>query len=116
MKYFRGYAQGTGSNAMKVSFRTFAERIATTVGTPWAFLVAFAIILGWGASGPLFNFSSHWQLVVNSFTTIITFLMVFIIQNTQERDFTSLQLKLDALLSRSGAPHGLLGLQEFSDE
>jgi low affinity Fe/Cu permease len=101
---------------MKAVFRNFAERVAIAVGTPWAFIAAIAVIVSWAVSGPFFGFSEHWQLVVNSFTTIVTFLMVFIIQNTQERDFKSMQLKLDALLRASGAPRGLVGLQDFSDE
>ncbi|HVS59946.1 MAG TPA: low affinity iron permease family protein [Gemmatimonadaceae bacterium] len=101
---------------MKALFRRFAERVALIVGTPWAFIVALTIIGVWGVSGPLFSFSTHWQLVVNSFTTIGTFLMVFIIQNTQNRDFKAIQIKLDALLHASPAtPPGLVNLHNLSD-
>ncbi len=70
-----------------------------TTGSPWAFLLAVLVILAWGVSGPLFNFSDTWQLVINTSTTIITFLMVFLIQTTQNRDAVTIQLKLDELLS-----------------
>ena len=101
---------------MKSVFRKFSERVAVAVGTPWAFIAAIAVVAVWGATGPAFGFSTHWQLAVNSFTTIVTFLMVFVIQNTQERDFKSLQIKLEALLKSVDAPDGLLVVQEFSDE
>jgi low affinity Fe/Cu permease len=101
---------------MTAAFRKFAERVALAVGTPWAFIAALALIVAWAACGPFFSFSEPWQLAINSFTTIVTFLMVFIIQNTQERDFRSLQLKFDALLQASEAPDGLVGLQKLSEE
>jgi low affinity Fe/Cu permease len=98
-------------------FRRFAEKIAVIAGTPWAFIVGVLVLSGWGASGPLFGFSEHWQLMVNSFTTIVTFLMVFIIQNTQNRDFQALQLKLDELLRITpGAHRGIINLQELTDD
>ena len=103
--------------SMKHLFAKFAERISLAVGTPWAFMGALAIILTWGASGPLFGFSEQWQLVINSFTTIVTVLMVFVIQNTQNRDFQSLQLKLDALLLTSGGPaSALASLHNLTDD
>lgn len=101
---------------MKALFRKFAERVAVIVGTPWAFIAALTIIGVWGISGPIFNYSTHWQLIVNSFTTIVTFLVVFIIQNTQNRDFKAIQIKLDALLHASPAtPPGLVNLHNLSD-
>ena len=97
-------------------FRKFAEFVAYLVGTPGAFIGAVLIIAGWGLSGPVFGFSEQWQLVINSFTTIVTFLMVFVIQNTQNRDFKALQIKLDALLLGSGeAQRGVVNLHNFSD-
>jgi low affinity Fe/Cu permease len=97
-------------------FRRFAELVAYTAGTPWAFIGALAILLIWGASGPVFGFSESWQLIINSFTTIVTFLMVFIIQNTQNRDFKSMQIKLDALLAANeDVPHGLMNLHNLED-
>jgi low affinity Fe/Cu permease len=98
-------------------FRKFAEMVAYAAGTPWAFAGAIAILVGWGASGPMFGFSEHWQLIINSFTTIVTFLMVFIIQNTQNRDFKSMQIKLDALLAADrNVPNGLINLHNLSDK
>jgi low affinity Fe/Cu permease len=79
-------------------FTRAASTTATTMGSPWAFLVAVALILMWGLSGPIFNFSSDWQLAVNTGTTIGTFLMVFLIQNAQNRDARAMHLKLDELL------------------
>jgi low affinity Fe/Cu permease len=102
---------------MNKVFRRFAERISITAGTPWAFVAAVAVLIGWAVSGPFFGFSEHWQLVINSFTTIVTFLMVFIIQNTQNRDFKALHLKLDELIrATEGAHRGLIMVQDLSDE
>ena len=102
---------------MTALFRRFAELVAFAAGTPWAFIGALAILLTWGASGPVFGFSESWQLIINSFTTIVTFLMVFIIQNTQNRDFKSLQIKLDALLAANEkVPHGLMNLHNLDDK
>jgi low affinity Fe/Cu permease len=101
---------------MTALFRKFAEMVAYAAGTPWAFTGALAILLIWGASGPVFGFSEHWQLIINSFTTIVTFLMVFIIQNTQNRDFKSMQIKLDALLAANKeVPNGLMNLHNLED-
>jgi len=80
---------------------------AAAVGTHWAFIAAIGIIAVWRATGPLLGFSQQWQLIINSFTTIVTFLMVFLIQNTQKRDFRILQLKLTELL---------LNVERFSDD
>jgi low affinity Fe/Cu permease len=82
-------------------FTRASSAIATWMGHPWAFLIAVAFILAWLVSGPLFNFSPDWQLIVNTGTTVITFLMVFIIQNTQNRDSRAIHLKLDELLRAS---------------
>jgi low affinity Fe/Cu permease len=79
-------------------FTRLASATATAMGSPWAFLIAFALILAWALSGPIFNFSSDWQLVVNTGTTVGTFLMVFLIQNAQNRDARAMHLKLDELL------------------
>lgn len=100
---------------MQKQFRRFAEKTSSAVGTPWAFMAAIGIIATWGATGPLFGFSQQWQLIINSFTTIVTFLMVFIIQNTQNRDFRILQLKLTELL-RVSEDSLLLNVERFSDD
>lgn len=98
-------------------FRKFAERTAHVVGSPWTFLVALAVVLTWGVSGPLFSYSDTWQLLINTSTTIITFLMVFIIQNTQNRDSHVVNLKLDELLrAQKGARKEIIGLDHMSDE
>ena len=100
---------------MQKQFRRFAEKTSFAVGTPWAFIAAIGIIAAWGVAGPLFGFSQQWQLIINSFTTIATFLMVFIIQNTQNRDFRILQLKLTELL-RVSEDSLLLNVERFSDD
>lgn len=79
-------------------FSRVASRIADFTGRPWAFLTALLVILAWGITGPIFGFSDTWQLVINTGTTIVTFLMVFLIQNTQNRDARAIHLKLDELL------------------
>ena len=80
------------------SFSRAASRIADFTGRPWAFLAAILVILLWAVTGPIFGFSSDWQLIVNTGTTVITFLMVFLIQNAQNRDAKAIHLKLDELL------------------
>ena len=83
---------------MREFFRIFAQRTSQIVGSAWAFLLAAAAIVVWGVTGPVFHFTDTWQLVINTGTTIITFLMVFLIQNTQNRDARAMHLKLDELL------------------
>ena len=79
-------------------FHRFSHRTAEIVGKPWAFALAVAIVVGWALTGPLFGYSDTWQLVINTGTTIVTFLIVFLIQNTQNRDALVMQLKLDELI------------------
>src|SRR3954468_22859859 len=87
------------------------------MGSPWAFIAAALLIIVWAISGPLFGFSEVWQLVINSGTTIITFLMVFLIQNTQNRDAKAMHLKLDELLRGvEGARTSMVDLEDLSDE
>ncbi len=83
---------------MAQAFRKVAYKTASTVGSPWAFMVALLIVVGWAVTGPIFHFSDTWQLVINTGTTIVTFLMVFLIQASQNRDGFAIQLKLDELI------------------
>jgi low affinity Fe/Cu permease len=102
---------------MNEAFRKFAQKISHWAGTSWAFILAVTIIVVWAGTGPLFGYSDTWQLVINTGTTIITFLMVFLIQNTQNRDAKAIHLKLDELLKGvKGARTGLVDLEELSDK
>jgi low affinity Fe/Cu permease len=97
-------------------FTRFAKATSRWTGRPIAFLMAVAVVLVWLALGPVFRYSDSWQLVINTGTTIITFLMVFLIQNTQFRDSEAMQVKLDELLrSTRGAHNALLDLEELED-
>jgi low affinity Fe/Cu permease len=98
-------------------FRSLAQRASSAVGRPWAFLSAVAVVFVWAALGPVFGFSDTWQLVINTSTTIVTFLMVFLIQSAQNRDTEAIRLKLDALiLSIHSASNTFLDLESLSDE
>jgi low affinity Fe/Cu permease len=102
---------------MNELFRKFAQKTSQMVGSSWSFMLAVAIIVVWAATGPMFGYSDTWQLVINTGTTIITFLMVFLIQNTQNRDAKAIHLKLDELIKGvKGARTGLVNLEELSDE
>jgi low affinity Fe/Cu permease len=98
-------------------FTRFAKATSRMTGKPFTFFLAVAIIAVWALSGPLFGFSDTWQLVINTGTTIVTFLMVFLIQNTQNRDAEAMQVKLDELIHvMKGAQNALLDLEELEDE
>jgi low affinity Fe/Cu permease len=99
------------------TFRKAANAAATAVGSSWAFAAAALIVLVWGATGPLFHYSDTWQLVINTGTTVVTFLMVFLIQNTQNREARITQLKLDELIRAvAGARNSLVDMEHMSDE
>lgn len=102
---------------LREKFRTFACKTAESAGSPSCFFLALFIIATWGITGPYFKFSDTWQLVINTGTTIITFLMVFLIQNTQNRDAKAMHLKLDELLyGVKGARNNLIDLENLTDE
>jgi low affinity Fe/Cu permease len=101
---------------MNEFFRHFARRAANIMGAPWAFLAAVGVIVVWAVTGPLFDYSDSWQLLINTGTTIVTFLMVFLIQNTQNRDARVTQLKLDELIRAvTTARTGLVAMEEMTD-
>jgi low affinity Fe/Cu permease len=112
-----GQTPSSGRRAATAWFSHVAGSTATAMGTPWAFLIAAGVVLGWALSGPLFHFSDTWQLVINTGTTIVTFLMVFLIQNTQNRDARALHLKLDELLRAvEAARTDLIDIEEDTDQ
>jgi low affinity Fe/Cu permease len=99
------------------AFRSFAQRSSTLLGSAWAFSGAVLVILVWIVTGPTFQFSDTWQLIINTATTVVTFLMVFLIQNTQNRDAKAMQLKLDELIRAiKGARNQLVDLEDLSDD
>ena len=99
------------------AFRVFAQRSSVMLGSAWAFCGAVLVILVWIVTGPTFHFSDTWQLIINTATTVVTFLMVFLIQNTQNRDAKAMHLKLDELIrALKGARNQLVDLENLSDE
>jgi low affinity Fe/Cu permease len=102
---------------MNELFRKFSSKASALVGTSWAFMMAVVAIVVWAATGPMFSYTDTWQLVINTGTTIITFLMVFLIQNTQNRDAKAIHLKLDELIKATeGARNDMMDLDKLSDE
>src|SRR5262245_42025584 len=97
-------------------FTHFANGVAHAAGRPVTFVLCCALVVVWAASGPLFGFSDTWQLVINTGTTIVTFLMVFVIQNTQNRDGAALQAKLDELIRSSAAQNRFIGIEHLTAE
>jgi low affinity Fe/Cu permease len=101
---------------MQSVFRRLAASTAKKAGSPWAFALALTVVIVWGALGPANHYSDTWQLVINTGTTVVTFLMVFLIQNTQNRDSHVVQLKLDELIrAHSGARNSLVAMEHMSD-
>lgn len=101
---------------MKDAFHKFAARTSWLTGTAFIFIIALLIVLSWALAGPLFGFSAGWQLFINTLTTITTFLMVFLIQNTQLRDSKAMQLKLDELILATRGRDALVDLEDMTDE
>ncbi len=98
-------------------FERLASSVTSATGSPWAFIIALATILVWAVTGPIFNYSDTWQLVINTGTTIVTFLMVFIIQKTQNKDSKSIQLKLNELIAATKpASNRLIDVESMSEE
>ena len=100
---------------MEKSFTSIANRVATMAGRPATFAMAVAIVVLWAVAGPIFGFSDTWQLIINTGTTIVTFLMVFLIQSTQNRDGTALQTKLDELIRASKAQNMFIGIEHLTE-
>lgn len=110
---------GTGGNGFRLmsrAFTRFANAVAKWTGRPLAFILCLALVLAWALSGPLFAFSDTWQLVINTTTTIVTFLMVFLIQNTQNRDNAAIQAKLDEIIRSSDSDNKFIGIEHLTDE
>ena len=97
-------------------FEAFASAVAGWTGKPAAFVAAFAVIVVWAVSGPIFDYSETWQLIVNTATTIVTFLMVFVLQNSQNRDVQALQAKLDELILTSQAENSFVGIEKLDEQ
>jgi low affinity Fe/Cu permease len=107
----------SNGNEGEKGFHVFATQAANWVGTKWAFLAAILVIVAWLVSGPYFHYSDTWQLVINTGTTVITFLVVFLIQNTQNRDARAIHLKLDEIIkSIDQAQNEMIDIEHLSDE
>ena len=103
-------------NKASKAFTAMAGAVSTWTGRPMAFLSCCLIVLIWAATGPVFHYSDTWQLIINTGTTIVTFLMVFLIQNTQNRDNAAIQAKLDALILSSKAKNDFIGIEHLTDQ
>jgi low affinity Fe/Cu permease len=106
-----------GPNSKSSWFTRFANGASRTTGKPVTFVLALLVVVVWGITGPIFGFSDTWQLIINTGTTIVTFLMVFLIQNTQNRDSEAMHVKMDELIrALSGAHNALLDLEELDEK
>jgi len=121
----KNHGNGGGTNGkdrdlfcrIRDAFGVFARKTSNVLGSAWAFVVALLIIVVWAVTGPTFHYSDTWQLIINTGTTIVTFLMVFLIQNTQNRDAKAVHLKLDELIRALGpARNKLVDLEKLSDD
>ncbi len=104
------------ASGLTTFFNHFSAKVTKVTGGVYAFIIAIFIVIVWGVTGPLFKFSDTWQLVINTGTTIVTFLMVFVIQHSQNKDTVALQLKLDELIAASGASNKLIDVEDLTDE
>lgn len=104
------------ASKLSLFFNKFSSRVTKVTGSVYAFIIAILVIIIWALSGPIFNYSDTWQLVINTGTTIITFLMVFIIQHSQNKDQIALQLKLDELINSSAGNNKLISVEDLSEE
>jgi low affinity Fe/Cu permease len=102
--------------SLSKTFTELATQVAHAAGRPMTFLASILIILAWAISGPVFHFSDTWQLIINTGTTVVTFLMVFLIQNTQNRDGAAIQAKLDELIRSSAAQNLYIGIEHLTEE
>jgi low affinity Fe/Cu permease len=104
-------------NRLSVLFQKMSSKVTKVTGSPLAFIIALSVILVWGITGPIFGFSDTWQLIINTGTTIVTFLMVFIIQQSQNKDTTAIQLKLNELIAcNERASNRLVDIEDLTDE
>jgi low affinity Fe/Cu permease len=99
-----------------MALERLSRAVTEWVGTSWAFAAALAVIVAWALTGPIFHFSDTWQLIINTGTTIVTFLMVFLIQSSQNRDNAAIQVKLDELIRVSEAKNRFVGIEHLTDE
>ena len=101
---------------MRRFFNWFATKTSTAAGQPLTFIVALLVILVWAVTGPVFRFSDTWQLIINTGTTIVTFLMVFLIQNAQNRDSAAIQVKLDEIVRSGSSENQFVGIEHLTEE